>query len=211
MLEAIKGIFAGLSWGTVPDWVIAGAAALATIQGWRSLSAWRREAGGKRRLELAEEILTRVYEVADAVAFVRNPHGRTEENLDRPGRDEEDSRLREYRDMYYPIVRRLKDSRPAFATLAGQRGRTRALFGDDLLDAYSEVIGIHNEVWEAADELLRDVPWEGEQTEERFARHLSLRGKLWSSEEGDDIETRLVHAVQMVEDRLRPIIKKAMA
>lgn len=211
MLEASTEFLLRIDWGTVPDWVVAIAAALAAIQGWRSLSAWRKEAGGKRRLELAEEILTSVYEVADAISLVRNPQGHVDENRERPGRDAEEARLREYRDMYYPTMTRLRESRAAFAALSAQSARTRALFGDELQAAFNEVISIHNEVFEAVNELYYDLPWQGEQTAERLAKHHSLRAKLWRSESDDVVDAKLWAAVKSVEDRLRPIIHKAIA
>ena len=37
------------------------------------VDAWKREFVGKRKIELAEAVLSKFFEVKDAVAFIRNP------------------------------------------------------------------------------------------------------------------------------------------
>ena len=39
------------------------------------VNAWRREYIGKRRLELAEEVLSLFYEARDIIRYIRNPFG----------------------------------------------------------------------------------------------------------------------------------------
>ncbi len=196
-----------IDWGTFPDWVVAFAAAAAAWQGWRSLSNWRKEAGGRRRLELAEEVLVKVYEVADALAEVRNPFGHLDENMDREGRANEEKRLQEYRDMYYPIFSRLGRHRGTVVSLRALRFRSRAIFGDGFQDALDQITVLYDEVAKAVAELYYDLPWDGEQTEERFQRHVQLREIIWSSSD-DKFSSELNDRVTAIEKTLRPIIRR---
>ena len=47
------------------------------------IGAWKREFIGKRKIELAEAVLSKFFEVKDAVAFIRNPFSTSEEGKSR--------------------------------------------------------------------------------------------------------------------------------
>ncbi|MBM3328880.1 MAG: hypothetical protein FJY67_05325 [Calditrichaeota bacterium] len=46
---------------------------LASITIILGIEAWKREFIGKRRIELAEDVLAKFYEIRDFIAYIRNP------------------------------------------------------------------------------------------------------------------------------------------
>ncbi len=47
------------------------------------VGAWKREFIGKRQIELAEQLLSKFFEVRDAIAFIRSPVGSSGEGKSR--------------------------------------------------------------------------------------------------------------------------------
>lgn len=61
---------------TLSDWlnvVQAGSVVVAAVVAARGINTWQREYIGKRRMELAEEVLAMFYEARDAIRDVRAP------------------------------------------------------------------------------------------------------------------------------------------
>lgn len=69
-----------LELATIGEAVAIVAACWAIISG---IGAWKREFIGKRKIELAEEMLARFLEMNDAVAFIRNPFSSSNEGRTR--------------------------------------------------------------------------------------------------------------------------------
>ena len=53
------------------------------------IRAWRSEFVGKKRIELAEEVLVRFYEARDVIRIIRNPFGYVGEGSTRQGAEGE--------------------------------------------------------------------------------------------------------------------------
>ena len=58
---------------TIADVITAVSVAIAAIAFVAGISAWKREFIGKRRIELAEDVLALFYETQDAIREIRNP------------------------------------------------------------------------------------------------------------------------------------------
>jgi hypothetical protein len=110
--------------GTWADWVsaianvaIAITAGFAVYQGFKSLSTWRTETIGRRRIELAQEILTDFYQARDILHSVRHFIHFQHEAEDRPIEEDEDDKTRMFRDAAYIPIARLSDSAELFRRL----------------------------------------------------------------------------------------------
>ena len=76
-------------------------AAIALIFG---IDAWKREFVGKRRIELAEEVLAKFFEVKDAIAYIRNPFSTKDEGKSRERSPSEVKDDEELLDRGYIVV-----------------------------------------------------------------------------------------------------------
>jgi hypothetical protein len=208
-----------MGWGSVPDWVsavanltIALAAAIAAWQGVKSLTAWRREAVGRRRIELAEEILADFYEARDHFSWVRSPGGFGSESEGRPGREEEDEDVRKDLDMYYRPIKRLSDFADFFAKVSTRRYRVIAAFGADRAKPYDELNAIHARITSAAHMLMmmhrrvRPVTKHSQEQAEKF-HHVIWEG--YPPDAPDEIKAQLDELVAAVERNFRGEITEA--
>lgn len=192
--------------GSVPDWILALAAIIAAAQGWRTLSQWRREGAGRRRMELAEQVLADFYQAQHQISKVRHPIGHLTEAYQRVGRDEEDEAVREWRDMYYPTFARLEQVSPFFAGMKARQFQAQAVFGDKLDAAYDKIELVLYRVRIAAEELYEDDPSVRQPTEAGFAKHLVLRADIWWDRD-DELAKEVEGAIKQVEDVLRKQVR----
>ena len=130
------------------DSITAVAAAAAAIQGIRSLTAWRNEALGRRRFEVAEDVLANFYRAQEILSFVRSPFISAGEMTDEEGVDES---LTSNSD-YVPL-RRLHNHAEFFTSLRAKKQIFAALFGKENVDPFDEINRILNEI-QAGVEML---------------------------------------------------------
>jgi len=77
----------------------------------RGLSAWRQQMIGKRKAELAEQVLVGFYAARDTLKWARVPAFGSEEGASRKPVENEDEQVRIMRNVYYiPIERLLKEN-----------------------------------------------------------------------------------------------------
>ena len=82
---------------TVADAITAFSAAIAAISFVYGISAWKRKFVGKRRIELAEIVLTKFYEAAEVIRAIRSPfHWREEGKSRQAQRTKRGSRLKRW-------------------------------------------------------------------------------------------------------------------
>src|SRR5262245_35787340 len=131
-----------MEWGSAADWVsavanvvVAVAAALAAWQGIRSLSAWREETIGRRRMELAEQVLADFYRARDVINHARSPLIFPDEGSGRPREADEDPRARMDRDRAYVPFARLAKEQELFSRIEARRYPFAAYFGEAAGDA----------------------------------------------------------------------------
>jgi len=106
------------------------------------ICAWRREHTGKRRIDLAEDVLALVYEIQDVLALVRSPLGHSEEGqtcLVMP--DATDKEKAMLNTAYIPIER-CNTHKELFARLRSLRYRFMALNGKDTGEPFEELNSI---------------------------------------------------------------------
>ena len=183
-------------WVTAVGTAMAGLATLiAAWAGIRGVDAWRSEIVGRRKAELAEDVLAQFYRARDVLTWARLP--------DRPlglvlqG----DDRDRRHRSHASPIERLTQES-ALFSELQASRYRFMAYFGEDSQHPFEEVRAIHGEVMSSAEALIRDPNELASDTErDRWEDAIG-----WVDDADDALARRLAETIAAVEEICRPLI-----
>jgi hypothetical protein len=183
-------------WVTAAGTAMAGLATL--IAGWaaiRGVDAWRSELVGRRKAELAEEVLAQFYRARDVLVWARLP--------DRPLElvPEDGNRDQRHQSHASPIERLTRES-ALFSELQASRYRFMAYFGEDSAHPFEEMRAIHAEVMSSAESLIRD-PNELASDAERDRWEDAIG---WVDDEDDTLARRLAETIAAVEYVCRPLI-----
>jgi hypothetical protein len=201
------------------DWVtaiattgIAGAAVWAAYLGRKGLNAWRTETIGKRKAELAEQVLADFYEARAIFQFARQPftfgnEGSTREKI--PGETEaETDRL----NSYFAVSERLLKRNDFFASLQARQYRFLALFGhgEDRAGPYDSLLKIRSEVMQAVYGLMANymARRQGGQPLDSQLREKWENAIGWRSPENDAVARRIDAIVEAIEKTCRPAIEE---
>jgi hypothetical protein len=199
-VEAIGALLTGIAT------VLAGIAAL------RGLDAWRRETVGRRKAELAEEVLAQFYRARDIITWARFPVAHAPNAPGDGALDGSDAPkdAREKRRMYAPVQRLAQESQ-IFSELQASRYRFMAYFGEQAAQPFDEIRSLQNEVVAAAGKLIRAQG--GPDTREtRHNRGRWEKAIGWGADQEEDrIAHRLERAVRDIESVCRPLIDERAA
>lgn len=137
------------------------------------INAWKREYVGKRRMELAEEVLAMFYEVKDVIHDIRAPFSFGGEGTTRvPGPDETPEKKKNL-DQAYITIERYKRNAELFSRLFSARYRFIAAFGSDAGKPFYElnqrINELHTNAWFYGEHL--STPEWTLNTEERIQQH----------------------------------------
>lgn len=189
-----------------PGWISAagtfftGLAAL--VGGWaalRGLGTWRSELVGRRKTELAEEVLAQFYRARDVLTWARTPAIR-----------EEVAHVNEARGVSWnkalsTPIERITEESELFSQLHANRYRFIAYFGEAAASAFEEIRSVHAEVVGAAGDLVRD---NGDRSAEKATRRENWEGTIgWGLREDDRIPARVDDAVRRIEQICLPLIQ----
>jgi hypothetical protein len=189
-----------------PAWISAFGTAMmgvsAVVASWagiRGLDAWRAEAVGRRKAELAEEVLAQFYRIRDVVAWARLPMPISPVAGETAG---------EAADRHNAAVRapveRLAAESQLFSELQASRYRFMAYFGEERAHPFEEIRAVHAEILAAAGELARGS---GEHADrERWVQSVG-----WGRLDADALGTRLDRAIKEIEKTCRPLIDEPIA
>lgn len=119
------------------------------------IGAWRREFIGKRKIELAEEVLALFYEAKDAVHTIRSPFGFEGEGSTRKPGKYERPEDKETLDNAYVVIERYNKYQAPFNKLYAMRYRFMAQVGKDEAKPFDELRDIINEIILASRRLAR--------------------------------------------------------
>jgi hypothetical protein len=203
--------------GSIADWVmaianvgLAGAAIFAARQGIRSLNAWRTEAVGKRKLELAEEVLADFYQVRDIICDARRPAIFVGEGSTRQKKEWENEHATRMLNAYYAPAERLMNKQDFFAHFFAKQYRFIAFFGPEAAKPYEDIGKIRNEILIAVNMLTMTYP--NPQDPQKVGTSQEARQKSqstigWPSQGTDEIQKKLDTTVSDIEALCRPIIK----
>ncbi len=185
------------------DWVLAGAtsamaagAGLGGWAAWRGVHAWRAEVVGRRKAELAEEVLAQFYRARDVLVWARLPaHG--------PGPEPAHNSAA----AIATPVERLTEESQLFSELQASRYRFMAYFGAEAAHPFDEVRAIHAQVVRSAEALARDA---GEGGADAHDRRTGWRRSIgWGAAAGDQLAGRLEKVILDIEQACRPLIDES--
>ncbi|MDX9689640.1 MAG: hypothetical protein EOM37_06325 [Proteobacteria bacterium] len=128
------------------DVVVAVAPCIAVWIAWSGIDQWQRETLGKRKTELAEEVLADFYQARDIINGARFPSGFEGEGLSRKRRDGETEAESKLLDSYYIVVERLDNQRSFFSQLFSRKYRVSAIFGKKTEELYAELNSIYGDI-----------------------------------------------------------------
>jgi hypothetical protein len=205
-----------------PDWinavanvVLAGSAAVAAYFGTRGLSAWREQTIGQKRIDLAEDILARLYRARDIIDHARNGFVMTGDADERPNRDHESDSERHYKDQWFVPFKRLGDESVFFSEFNSLRYRAIALFGKEHARTFDDLRQIVLRISRAAKQLMFRYEWTGDKpwidpNGDDSAYFESLKALVWSTHnENDPISIEINTIVAWAEQKLRPEIERS--
>lgn len=196
----------------IPPFLTAGAAIYGVYLAKLGLDKWRRETIGKRKVELAEEVLASFYEARDIITWARFPGSVGSEGSTRPrepGESEDDARRK---DSYYVTPERLNKKAEFFAQLQARKYRFAVMFGKDKAKPFDDVHEIKSKVIVSAHMLIRTHRQGGDPVE---TAQLSKNRRDWEDTVGwgvseeDAIARRLDGVIENVEKSCRPIIDES--
>lgn len=172
------------------------------VAGWAAvhgLDDWRREAVGRRKAELAEEVLAQFYRAKDILTWARFPDRAHGERTSDTGKN---AQLRLAASA--PIERLTQESQ-LFSELQASRYRFMAYFGEEAAKPFADLGAIHAEIVTAAGELVRtfDDNAEAADPSRRDAWETTIG---WGGADLDALARRLNEAVAEIERTCRPLI-----
>jgi hypothetical protein len=168
----------------------------------------RKLALAKRRAEVAEKVLTEFYKVQRAFELIRSPaiwaaevkpeEGVAQDIIENDG---------------YGVVRRLRENASFFSELEATRFTFGALFGVEAAGAYQAVIKLHNQVFHAAEAIVRyrndDPNLPGLRDFLPAMRKVAFSGRL--AGERDLIEEEVAEVIAKVEAVCQPALESELA
>ena len=174
----------------------------------RKVELDRKLALAKRRAELAEKVLADFYKVQKAFEAIRSPMIWAAEM-----RPEEGVEENVVRNDGYGVMRRLRENAALFSELEATRFPFKALFGPQEADPYQSVIRLHNQVFHAAEAILRyrndDSRLPGLVDFLPKMRRVAFSGRMEG--EADPFEDELTKVIADIEASCRPALESELA
>jgi hypothetical protein len=210
--QAFGGMVTASTFNTISYWaqliqnVFVIMASLIAIYGIR---AWRREFIGKRKIELAEEVLALFYEARDIIRYIRDPGGFSKEGSSRETEGEETPLVKQARDQAFVPMERYNEHRATFSKLYSLKYRFVAYFGKDAAAPFDDLRGILNEIFLAARRLARYWSIESgtPMTEEKVKKREMSEAIFWEDEAAKDpINPKLDHIIEQMERMCKEFI-----
>lgn len=185
-------------------------AALFAIYGF---DAWRREHVGKRRIELAEEVLALFYQARDAIESIRSSFGFVGEGESRKPGPNERPEHKQALDSAYVLIERYNRHAELFAKIQAIRYRFMAQLGCKAANPFDDLGKIVNELISASNKMARlttrpDWQLRDEEAAEKHHQELmKVYDVYYSGGEDDPISPRVEKVVSEIESTCREIIE----
>lgn len=184
------------------DLLTAGAAIFAAATGWRALSRWKAETIGKRRVEVAESTLVAFYQMQEIIKAIRAPLILPSEMEPEEGVPEEVTRS-----GYYAALKRIESYKENYSDFRTKRYIFSALFGRGNMQPWDEINKIFNEMYGAADTLIRGRNDRTQPGDGTFELYRDLRRVIARIDDEDKIDARVEKAITSIEAICRPAIE----
>lgn len=187
---------------------------LASLFAIYGFDAWRREHVGKRRIELAEDVLALFYQARDVVASIRSPFGYGGEGASRKPGPKERPEHKDALDQAYVLIERYNKHVELFSKIHALRYRFMALVGPSEAAPFDKLNVIVNELLISAQTMARlttlpEWSYRTPESEEKYGTQLAEVHRIYYGTGGDDdpIAPRVDKAVAEIEQTCRRIIE----
>ena len=174
----------------------------------RGLNKWRAETIGKRKAELAEEVLADFYQARDIINAARSPGGFSHEGATRQKAEWESEEDTRNLNGYFVAYERLRNKEEFFAQFYARRYRFMAHFGLEAGKPYDELHKIYAEIVVAV-QMLISSHRQGDHSSLPQARETWRTSIGWGMPDQDMIPGRLDRIVEAIENICRPAIQEA--
>jgi len=182
------------------------------------VGAWKREFIGKRKIELAEHVLAKFFEVRDAISFIRNPFSNTSEGSTRERREGETKEESELLDRGYVVFERFHKREQCFVEFSTLKYRFMASFGHEAGNAFNEVTKIVNSIFVSA-RMLSTHYWQRQgrvaMAEDEFKKHLDEmhrhEARYWEIGPDDEVNTQLGEVQKVLEKVTAPCFQEPVS
>jgi len=180
------------------------------------VDAWRREFIGKRKIELAEDVLTRFYEARDAIARIRSPFSFSGEGSERTKSPNEGPEASELLDRAYVVFVRYEKEQELFNRLHALRYQAMARIALSAAQPFDDLRRVLNEIFASA-RILGSHYWPRQgrvrMAEEEFQKHLKEMHQheavFWAGFDANDpIAARVEKAISHIESVCRPVLEE---
>lgn len=191
----------------VPSIATAAAAIYGVVIAKAGLDKWRRETIGKRKAELAEEVIADFYQARDIIDAARSPATFAGEGETRKREAWETDSDTQTLNAYFATTERLNKRGEFFAQLYARRYRFMALFGLETAKPYDELWKIHREIIIAVRMLVMTYRQREQGSAPRDRKTWeTIMG--WGMPEDDTIPGRLDQITEAIEKTCRPAIQE---
>jgi hypothetical protein len=186
---------------------------LASLFAIYGIDAWRREFIGKRRMELAEEVLALFYQARDVIESIRSPMGYVGEGQTRKPSPNERPEDKEALDRAFVLVERYNEHIEIFSRIHVLRYRFMAQLGVDAAKPFSELNSIVNELRLSSRRMARlltrrERSVRSESGVEKDQREMEKVDAIYYSDsENDPIAPRVDSVVVQIEGTCKHIIE----
>lgn len=192
---------------TFADIVTSVSALIAAISFVYGIRAWQREFVGKRRIELAEDVLALAYEVEEIIQSIRSPFSSNKEGQSRAKKDWETEAETELLNRAYVVIERFEKREDRIANFRALKYRFMATFGQKSGEPFDKIDRTIRDIFLSANMLGTHYwPRQGraEMTAEEFQQHLDEMHKhervFWDmGHENDEIGPRISAAIEDIE------------
>ncbi|HXP74311.1 MAG TPA: hypothetical protein VN823_09205 [Stellaceae bacterium] len=177
-----------------------------------AVTAWRRDFIGRRRIELAEEVLSLFYKARDAISAIRNIAGFSSESKERQPEPDENSEQKRLRDAAFIAIERYKQNSDTFNRLHALRYQFMARFGTETVQAFDGLHQVTVEIIVGARQLQRlSARAGGPQTRPEIEKSIEQAEAriLQGSAEEDPVSPKVDAMISQIEAITRPIINPA--
>lgn len=119
-----------------------------------SFRKWHKQTVGKRKIELAEDILADIYRVKDVFIWARFPVGYSDESSARLRDERESEGDSSMKDAYFRTVARLDKEGELFSRLQSKKYRSMAFYGKHTGQYFDDIKAIHSRIVTSAEMLI---------------------------------------------------------
>jgi hypothetical protein len=192
----------------LPGVVTAGTAIYGVCIARAGLTKWRREAIGKRKAELAEEVLADFYAAKQTLWWVRVPATFSGEYQKNPTVEAQAGSNDKPPPLAYIALQRLQEKNELFARIESHRYRFQALFSGQSSQPFQEMTAIYNDISTSLTVLMR-CEWD-DPAYYNPDQAKQIRDGLWSPAGHEAVSARIDDAIRHLEEICRPILKEGL-